>query len=537
MKYLNKILVLLVFTFAFISCEKNENFEILPAQESFEIVTPSSGTVIVLNDTNLDNNALFISWKTLSTTTGTYTIEAAETGTDFESPYLLGSTEEKSFGMSVSELNDFLLDVMELNPEEANSIDIRVLNNGEMTQTIATILTPYKVEYTELFVVGNITDPEWSPADALAMTNTAFNEFEITIDLKDGAEFKFLPTNVDYEGDLGEDPDNPGFLIEEGEVNLSGYTEGKYDITVNLNTFAFTVEEVTIPENLFLVGDNNGWNNETAPQFHNNGAGVFSIVQSFDAGNGFKFLETLGSWDGDWGESKTDPGMLEQDDEQNVTVTDAGTYVVVLDYNNLTIKVALIDNLFMVGDHNGWNNETAPQLSSNGNGIFSIVQTFAAGNGFKFLPTLGSWDGDWGENKTTAGMLEQDDEDNLTVTEDGTYVVAVNFNTLSFTVSVASAIPTTLYLVGDHNGWDNSTAGAFTELSSGVFEISQALSADNGFKFLPTLGSWDGDWGESKTSTGVIEQNDEQNVSVSADGTYTITVNFNDGTIKVGMPM
>ena len=88
MKYLNKIIVLLVFTFAFISCDENENFGILPAQESFQIVTPSSGTVIVLNDTNLDNNALFISWKTLSGTTGTFDIEVAETGTDFEAPYL-----------------------------------------------------------------------------------------------------------------------------------------------------------------------------------------------------------------------------------------------------------------------------------------------------------------------------------------------------------------------------------------------------------------------------------------------------------------
>ena len=61
MKYLNKIIVLLVFTFAFISCDENENFEILPAQESFQIVTPSNGSVIVLNDTNLNNNALFIS--------------------------------------------------------------------------------------------------------------------------------------------------------------------------------------------------------------------------------------------------------------------------------------------------------------------------------------------------------------------------------------------------------------------------------------------------------------------------------------------
>jgi hypothetical protein len=533
MKYLNKIMVLLVFTFAFISCDKNENFEILPAQESFQIVTPSNGTVIVLNDTNLDNVGLFISWETLSDASGMYDIEVAETGTDFEVPYLLGTTEEKNFSMTVGQLNDFLLDVMGITPEQAVSLDVHVLNNGEMTQTISVVLTPYKVEYTDLYIVGNITDPQWSPADALAMTNVGFNEFEITLDLADGAEFKFLPTNTGWDGDLGEDPDNAGMLIEEGEINIAGYAAGKYDIYVNLNTFTFTVEEVTVPDNLYLVGDYNGWNNATALELYNNGDGIFSIVETFEAGQGFKFLEALGSWDGDWGESKTEAGMLEQDDEQNLTVANAGTYVVVLNFNDLSIKVAQIDNLYMVGDHNGWNNGTAPQLASPSKGVFSIVQNFSAGNGFKFLPTLGSWDGDWGESKTVAGMLVQDDEQNLTVGADGTYVVAVNFNTLSFTVSSVSAIPTTLFLVGDHNGWNNGSAGAFTEVSTGVFEITQALSAGNNFKFLPTLGSWSGDWGESKTSKGVLEQNDEQNASISADGTYKITVNFNNGTITV----
>ncbi len=220
MKYLNKIMVLLVFTFAFISCDENENFEILPAQESFQIVTPSTGTVIVLNDTNLDNVALFISWETMANASGIFEIEVAKTGSDFEVPYVLGTTETKDFSMTVGELNDFLLDVMELNPEEANSLDVRVLNNGEVTQTISVVLTPYKVEYTDLYVVGNITDPQWSPADALAMTNVGFNEFEITLDLADGAEFKFIPTNTSYDGDFGKDPNNPGMLIQDRRSKL-----------------------------------------------------------------------------------------------------------------------------------------------------------------------------------------------------------------------------------------------------------------------------------------------------------------------------
>lgn len=535
MKYLYKIVLFSLIIIGFNSCDENENFEIQPPQGGIAINSPIDGSSIALIDTNEDNPGLTVSWTatTIEGTGVTYTVEVALIGTDFEVPFVIGTTEATSIHLTVEELNTLALDVLEIEAETEEGIDIRVYTGSEVSPKISVLLTPYKVEFTEFYVVGNITDPEWSPADALPMTNIGFNEFEITVDLADGAEFKFLPTNTSFDGDWGNDPDNIGNLIEDGEVNLSGYPAGKYDISVNLNTFTFTVEEVKIPENLFLVGDHNGWDNTTAPQFYNNGAGVFSIVQTFEAGNNFKFLEALGTWDGDWGESKITPGILEQDDEDNLTIETTGLYVIILDYNTLTIKVASIDNMYMVGDHNGWDNSTAPQLSTTGNGTFSIVQNFDAGNGFKFLPTIGSWDGDWGESKTIPGMLVQDDEDNLTVENSGTYIVAVDFNTLSFTVSAVSALPTNLFLVGDHNGWDNSSANALTNEGSGVFSITLNLTGGNGFKFLPTLGSWDGDFGASKIISGILEQNDEQNLSVDADGSYKITADFNNGNFIV----
>ena len=97
-----------------------------------------------------------------------------------------------------------------------------------------------------------------------------------------------------------------------------------------------------------------------------------------------------------------------------------------------------------------------------------------AGAEFKFLPTLGSWDGDWGADAANAGRLIQDGEANLSGYESGKYVVAVNFNTLSYTVSKITGVPANLYLVGGFNGWSN-TAGnpQFTQTSAGVFEITQ----------------------------------------------------------------
>ena len=116
----------------------------------------------------------------------------------------------------------------------------------------------------------------------------------------------------------------------------------------------------------------------------------------------------------------------------------------------------------------------------------------------------------------------------------GKYVVAVNFNTLSYTVSAVTEIPSTLYLVGGFNGWSNDAGNPqFTETSSGIFEISQALSGGDEFKFVPVAGSWDNDWGQSPTSTGVLQQDGENNLNVADAGTYVIQVNFNTGTVSV----
>ena len=108
MKYLNKIIVLLVFSLAFISCDENENFEILPAQESFQIVTPSSGSVIVLNDTNLENNALFISWEATKYSNWQHLmLKLLKQELILELQYLWEQLKLNNFGITVEELNTF----------------------------------------------------------------------------------------------------------------------------------------------------------------------------------------------------------------------------------------------------------------------------------------------------------------------------------------------------------------------------------------------------------------------------------------------
>jgi hypothetical protein len=533
MKFIYKIVLLSLVIIGFNSCDANENFEILPPQEGITITNPVNGSTVVLDDTNTANPGLTISWAapTLVGTAATFKVEVALTGTDFATPIEIGTTEAYFFSLTVLELNTMALDLLEIEGDDTQSIDIRI-SSGEFSDKVSVVLTPYKVEFTELFLVGSLTN--WTPAEALPMTRLGFNEFEITVDLPAGAEFKFLPQNTGWDGDFGKDPNNAGVLIQDGEQNLSGYAAGKYKVYVNLNTFTFTVTEVVAPINLYLVGSLTGWDPGTSLPFFKASENVFTIVVNLPAGAEFKFLPTNTGWDGDFGKDPANEGSIIQDGESNLSGYAAGKYLVSVDFGTLTYKVTSVGSLNVVGSINGWDNASALPMGEASLGIFSIVLDLPAGAEFKFLPTLGSWDGDWGKDAANAGRIVQDGEANLSGYEAGKYVVAVNYNTMSYTVSKITGTPANLYLVGAFNGWSN-TAGnpQFTQTSAGIFEITQTLSANDEFKFVPVAGDWGNDLGESKVSSRVLEQNDENNLKVTAAGSYKIIVNFNKGNISV----
>ncbi len=121
---------------------------------------------------------------------------------------------------------------------------------------------------------------------------------------------------------------------------------------------------------------------------------------------------------------------------------------------------------------------------------------------------------------------------------DAYYKVSFNEQTLKYTLTVVRLpFPSELYLVGGSTsiGWDPANAVPFKSTGDGKFEVYAYLTvvADgNGVKFLQQRG-WDGDWGKNKATAGTLEQNDEENVPIAADGFYRVTVDFNTKTYTV----
>ncbi|WP_339893503.1 SusF/SusE family outer membrane protein [uncultured Algibacter sp.] len=498
--------------------------------KNFNLLSPTNNNIIKADIYGDPNGEVTFSWEEAATTTGSGTIEYTllfdELGGDFSEPL-------KSF--NVPSGTSFTMTNTQIGQEFADNANVIWTVKAKISDDVSELKAEKKYLNWDVFVINELylvgSHNGWDNATANAFTSNGNGGFELQLDLSADDEFKFLPTLGSWDGDWGEDPDNPGKIVQDGEQNIKVANTGTYVITVDFPTLSVTVKEFTAPDDLFMVGSINGWNNATAIPFYNDGNGVFSLTYDFSANDEFKFLPTLGAWDGDWGEDPANAGGLIQDGEQNIKITTAGKYVVIVDFNNLTVNASAINNLYSVGSHNGWNNgDATQQFYSSGNGVFTRVQTFDAGAEFKLIPTSGSWDGDWAENPESAGKLVQDGESNIPVTNAGTYMINIDFNTLSFTLT---EIPDNLFLVGSPNGWDNATAPAFTKLSEGVFEISQTLLSSDIFKFLPTLGSWDNDWGENPAYPGMLVRDGENNVNSPGDGTFNITVDFTKGTVTV----
>ena len=554
--YINKLsflLLLLVFS----SCEKEDNLEIMTPEPSFTLEAPGISNVF-LNYGLTDNPAFTIVWKDNLSGSSSYDVEMS-TDLEFTTPIAIGNSTTNSFSMKVSEFNTAIKNAGVTSFKDI-AIYLRIKSGSFTSNHIQLLVTTYPTNPPV------ITAP--TAGSSYTLLASKQGETAITVNWTDAVLESTLGIDVTYNLEIAEDgtsfstpvsikndknvasinlnhkefnnavlsinlvPDTTKSIDMRIKATMTNASGDVLERTSDVISVSVTAFGITVPDNLFMVGSHNGWNNADATQqFRNHGDGVFSKVQIFGANSEFKLLPTSGSWDGDWGEDKNNAGKIVQDDEQNIKVTDAGSYLVTINYNTLSYTLTNVTTLFAVGSHNGWNNADASQeFNTSGNGVFTKVFTFAAGTEFKLLPNSGSWDGDWGEDPTKAGGIVQDGESNIKVTDAGTYIVTIDFSTLSFNIK---ELPTSLFVVGSPNSWNNATAPAFTKLSEGVFEISMTLTASDEFKFLPVQGSWNNDWGESKAHAGMLVRDDENNVKSPGDGTYKITVDFNKGTVTI----
>ncbi len=394
--------------------------------------------------------------------------------------------------------------------------------------------TTYTADPAEVFLVGdyNATVPAWSPDNSPALTKQSDGVYSIEIEIKDGAMLKFVgqPSWGDLDwGNLGADGSDGdlGPKGKNGNITFDGGDKG-YIVTLDLNKGTYEIKEAK--SYLYIVGEATsvGWDIDNALELNIIGPGLWTGTFELKAGKPFKFFPVLGSWDNGLGADAFDNLVGCSDPGDGNIMNDGavdGSYLVIVDTNSKTVTVT--ENLKILGGSVAadWNPANAVPMQMVENGVFDTYQYITVdGGGFKFVP-LNSWEGDLGASKTTPGMLNQAEEDNLTVDADGFYRVRVNTNDLTYTV-----VETSWGIIGSATpgGWGEDTDMTLVSASKGEYKWTVDITLTDGEIKFRANDDWGINFGD-KTSDGFLDTENDNNISVTA-GNYRIEINLNSAT-------
>jgi len=542
MKNINKILLGLFVILGVASCNDDDNFGYNTPEATFEIETPQSGTQIVIDSTNMNNIALTIAWEV--TGSDSYSVEFAKASTEFAEPFVGGVTDANTISWTAGELNTFLLETVQIDHSVESAIEVRVKNaEGDYSTVIILLVTPYVVTVNELFINGTFND--FDAATAIPMNMIDFNVFIGTFEVVTGDEFNFIEDNVTGETIWQETEPNSGVLTKFGGLNLSGYAEGTYEVTVELVTMTYTIVELTFPEQLYLVGagvPEAGWNWDSPVQMTLTSEDIMEVSTEL-VNDAFRFFTENGNWDSGLNypyfisEGYTIDPIFEDamDDSNNFLFTgNPGMYKIIVNGADLTITASeLISNarIAVPGNHQGWDPPTAPQLEASNPSSNTDYEGYVWLDGeHKFLAPDANgnfeWGStDWGDDGSFTGILLDDGEVNCN-TSAGYYFIQVNTDALTYSETnyswAVTGGATALGWPAGPDGTPDQDHDMVYDQMTQTWSVTLDLIADQ-VKFRAN-DAWA--WNYGDTGPDGFLENGGDNIVVPADGNYTITLDL-----------
>ena len=373
------------------------------------------------------------------------------------------------------------------------------------------------------------------PSTAIAMERLDFNRFTATFDVMDGDEFNFIEDNVTGEIVWKETELGSGLLTKFDGVNLSGYAEGRYEVIVDLVSETYTIEQITFPEQLFLVGAGvpaAGWGWDSPVQMTLISEDIMEVTTDL-VNDAFRFFTE----DGNWQSGLNYPYFISEGYTIDTTFEDAmdgdnnfrfvgtpGLYRITVNGVDKTITaVEVVGNarIAVPGNHQGWSPSTAPQLEASTPTATDYEGYVWLDGGYKFVgpDANGNFDWgntDWGDDGSFTGLLLESGEVDCTATA-GYYFVQADTNALNY-----SATQHNWGLIGSATGsWDTDQDMTY-DAGSGTWSITLDLTADF-IKFRSNDG-WDWNYGDNGAD-GSLE-NGGADIAVPVAGNYTVTLDL-----------
>jgi len=199
-------------------------------------------------------------------------------------------------------------------------------NKFKITSTFIPVLPDH------LWLIGGSTSAGWDLNAAIPFNQMSDGVFHIYVPLVAGDGFKFLTVPQSYLGDWGQDPQNPGAIIPEGEQNCTIQQDGFYRITVDFNSLQFTAELLNWSILGTAITPESWWFDVPMNYVGGNEPYTWEISNYQIMDGEFKFRAN-GSWDINFGDNGND-GSLEFFG-LNIPIT-AGVYTIklILEPNN-----------------------------------------------------------------------------------------------------------------------------------------------------------------------------------------------------------
>jgi len=359
----NKLLLLTFFSVALWGCKKDETLTTIANAKA--AVLSSSANTLVLTEANKANAAVTFTWTAADygfKSAVKYTLQIAKAGTNFATPKDVDIDAGKlTLGYTVADLNT-LLNIAGYTFGVSTNVEFRVkavVNTAiaPVYSNVSTVaITPYEIiivyptwyvagEHQADPIVGGVAvkgfysnptwDGGWNPATAPKIMSLFDNKvYRGFVNFPKAAnEFKFVPV-PSWSGDLG--GTNTGVDaagVNTGTVgggnNAKVLGAGYYLVEFDDNTKTYKAS----PRNWGVIGDATptGWGSDT-DLVYNPVTGTLEVTLALTAG-GLKFRPN-NDWAGlDVGDGNAD-GVLDQLGGNNIPVTVAGTYKIVMDLRN-----------------------------------------------------------------------------------------------------------------------------------------------------------------------------------------------------------
>ncbi|WP_250433200.1 SusE domain-containing protein [Hanstruepera flava] len=552
MKKILKILSLITLLFVAVNCNDENDFGFVEPEDTFTIVSPSSGASLILDGENEQNIALTMVWEDNVTNSSSYTVDMSTTE-EFTESVTIGSSSTNTFSLSVQSLNALLLDYNIPAFEESN-LYFRVGSENQYTDVISLVISSYpqsnpvitSPDSTFDVVLSDITEDEtaltvtWDDPDFSDDPPILINyHVEAAVAGTDFAVVENIGTTSERtddttHGELNDAALNLGLAVDTAgslDVRVRSVIEtasGNLERISDFITITVTPYETALLPVIYGVGaglPDAGWGWASPVELLLQGSvysGNVNLQNNGGADNNFRFFAQMDwgptSFNYPWYESRgftIDPNLENANDGDSnfAFVGTTGQYFLEIDMENKTITLGPpvvgpnceFDQLWLVGagvPDAGWGWDSPVQLPCTGNGVYSGNVTFA-NDAFRFFTSEGDWGSGRnfpyyeGEGYTIDANFENANDGDSNFRFNGTpgeYFLTMD--TINKTITLGP--PQTacefdqLWLVGagvPDAGWGWDTPVEFPCTGAGIYS-AQVTFANDAFRFFTAEGDW-----------------------------------------------